>query len=259
MRGSLGVLLICVFGLLFWSCSDSKTEGEKPKVFHYNQHISITSLDPAFAKSQNNIWGVDHLFNGLVQLNERLEVVPAIAKSWELDEDGESYIFRLRGDVYFTDHEAFENGKGRKVVASDVVYSYNRILDPEVASPGSWIFKGRVASENPFQALNDSTFVLNLPTAFRPMLGILTMQYCSVVPKEVVDFHGKAFRNNPIGTGPFKLKKWLEGQVLFLEKNEQYFAKDEDEQKLPKLDAVRVSFMPDRKTAYLELLRGNII
>ena len=81
------------------------------------------------------------------------------------------------------------------------------------------------------------------------MLGILTMQYCSVVAREAVETYKKAFRSRPIGTGPFRLKNWLENQSLFLEKNPNYFGSKEGN-KLPFLDAVRVSFMPDRKTAF---------
>ena len=90
------------------------------------------------------------------------------------------------------------------------------------------------------------------------MLNILTMQYCCIVPKEAVDFYKKDFRKNPVGTGAFVFKKWLENQGLFLLKNENYWEKDENGVQLPYLDGVRVSFMPDRKTAYLEMMKGKI-
>lgn len=255
-------LINCFYYLLFIgliACGDSK-KGEnsgKDQIFHYNQINSISSLDPAFAKSQNNIWAVDHLYNGLVQLDDQLNVKPAIARNWDISADGKSYTFHLRDDVFFHDDAAFPSGKGRNVVAEDFVYSFNRIIDDKIASPGSWIFKGRVAEDRPFVALDDSTFVVNLQTAFRPMLGILTMQYCSVVPKEAVEIYGREFRSHPVGTGPFKFKNWLENQSLFLIKNENYF-ETESGQKLPFLDAVRVSFIADRKTAFLELMNGKL-
>ena len=214
-------------------------------------------MDPAFAKSQNNIWVVDHLYNGLVQLDDQLNVKPAIAESWEISDNGKTYTFKLRDDVFFHDDNVFDKGKGRKVVAADFVYSFNRIIDDKTASPGSWIFKGRVEEDNPFEAIDEVTFMVKLSKAFRPMLGILTMQYCSVVPKEAVEQYGKEFRRHPVGTGPFKYKNWLENQSLFLVKNENYF-ETENGQKLPFLDAVRISFMADRKTAYLELMNGKL-
>ena len=252
-------LCYCLFVTFLFSCSDSDTtkKTKSDQIFHYNQINSITSLDPAFAKSQNNIWAVDHLYNGLVQLDDQLNVKPAIAKSWEISEDGKIYTFKLRDDVYFHDDDAFDSGKGRKVVAADFVYSFNRIIDDKTASPGSWIFKGKITEENPFVAVDETTFIVNLKGAFRPMLGILTMQYCSVVAKEAVEKYGREFRSHPVGTGPFKFKNWIENQSLFLAKNENYF-EIENGQRLPFIDAVRISFIADRKTAYLELMNGKL-
>ena len=254
---SWSILLVVLLSSCGSDDSSGKTSANAIKVFHYNQPNNITSLDPAFARSMNNIWAVDHLFNGLVQLDEQLNVQPAIAKSWAISEDGMTYTFTLRDDVYFHDDECFPEGKGRKVVAQDFVYSLNRITDKSINSPGSWIFKGKVSDENPFSAIDDQTFVLKLQSPFRPMLGILSMQYCVVVPKEAIDKYGKKFRQHPVGTGPFKFKKWIENQSLFLNKNSNYFETENGVQ-LPYLDGVRISFIADRKTAYLELMNGKI-
>ena len=244
--------------LLTFSCNtDSSNQTSARQVFHYIQPNSVTSLDPAFAKSQTNIWAVDHVFNGLVQLDEGLNIRPSIAKDWTISNDGLTYTFNLREDVFFQDDEAFPSGKGRKVVASDVVYSLERVRVGDINSPGAWIFKNRVIDENPFSAIDDKTFQVKLKKPFRPMLGIFSMQYCSIVPKEAVEKYGNDFRKHPVGTGPFKFKRWLEGQSLFLIKNENYFEKDGGSQ-LPYLDGVRVSFVGDRKTAYLEMIKGEI-
>ena len=253
--------IVSLFVLLFLivSCGGDAADSSatERKVFHYIQHRSVTSLDPAFARSQANIWAIDHLYNGLVQLDDDLNIQPCIAKSWTISEDGLTYTFKLRDDVYFHNNAAFAEGKGRKVVASDIVYSFERVWKGDINSPGSWIFNNRVAAENPFQALDNQTFTLKLVKPFRPMLGILTMQYCSIVPKEAVEKYAGDFRKNPVGTGPFQFKKWLENQSLFLSKNKNYFEK-ENGNALPYLDAVRVSFVSDRKTAYLELIAGKI-
>ncbi len=251
---------IALISLIFiMACGGDTPEVPKAEksVFRYNQINSITSLDPAFAKSQNNIWAVDHLYNGLVQLDEQLQIKPAIAESWTVSDDGLVYTFKLRTDVTFHNNAAFADGKGRVVTAEDFVYSFNRIISDEVASPGSWIFKGNVAEVEPFKTIDKNTFELRLQKPFRPILGILTMQYCSVVPKEAIEKYGKNFRSNPVGTGPFQFKNWLENQSLFLTKNENYFEKDGAYQ-LPYLDAVRVNFIGDRKTAYLELMNKKL-
>ncbi len=245
-----------VFGLAF-SCNESSIKNENRTVFKYNQPNNITSLDPAFAKSQNNIWAVDHLYNRLIELNDELEIVPSIASDWSISEDGKIYTFNLRRDIYFHDSTCFETGKGRVVNAYDAAYSLGRIIDDEVNSPGSWIFGDKLVDNEPFVALDSFTFQVHLKEAFRPMMGILTMHYCSIVPKEAVEYFDIQFRSNPIGTGAFKMKIWLENQNLFLQKNDNYFEL-EDGQALPYLDAIKISFMSDRKTAFLELKKGEI-
>ena len=252
-----------LLGLVFiWfsysSCSDKKDRKKlEEKVFIYNQPNTVTSLDPAFARSMTNIWAIDHMYNGLVQLDDSLRVSPSIAKSWSIDPSGTLYTFILRPDVYFQDSPAFQNGKGRRVVAADFVYSFNRIIDDKISSPGSWIFKGKVDSLQPFIALNDSVFQLKLITPFRPMLGILTMQYCSVVPHEAIEYFGNNFRKNPVGTGPFKMKRWIENQTLFLNKNPNYFEKDSLHQ-LPYMQGIRIDFIADRKSAFLKFIKGDL-
>lgn len=252
------LLYIFIAFLTFMACKTENDHKSEKKVFHYNQIAQMTTTDPAFARNQAIMWAVDHLYNGLVYLDDSLNIIPCLAKRWEISENGLDYTFYLNDNVYFHDNPCFKDGKGRKMVAADVAYSFNRIIDTTVNSSGSWIFKGRVRTENPFEAKNDTTFILHLDKPFRPMLNILTMQYCCIVPKEAVDFYKKDFRKNPVGTGAFKFKKWIENQGLFLIKNDNYWEFDEKGQRLPYLDGVRVSFMPDRKTAYLEMMRGKL-
>jgi peptide/nickel transport system substrate-binding protein len=244
---------------LFVACGKNTDENSNKSVFRYNQINPISSLDPAFARNQANMWAIQSLFDCLVEVDDSLRIVPCLAKSWDISANGLHYTFHLRNDVFFHDNNCFPNGKGRRMVAADVVYSFNRIIDSVIVnSPGSWIFKDRVTKNAPFEAPNDSTFVLNLVKPFGPMLGILTAQYCSVVPKEAIDTYQKDFRKNPVGTGPFRFKKWLENQGLFLIKNENFWEHDAQGTRLPYLDGVRVTFMPDRKTAYLEMMRGKL-
>lgn len=235
--------------LILTSCGSENTR--EYKVLRYNQPNHITSLDPAFAKSQNNIWSVLHLFDGLVELDDSLNVSPAIAKRWMISEDGLDYTFHLRDDVYFHENECFDEGE-RRVVASDFQYSLTRLIDPKISSPGSWLFTDKVDVDNAFEALDDTTFIVHLTAPFIPMLGILTMQYCAVVPQECVDYYGSEFAQKPVGTGAFKFKKWIANQALFLNRNDKYFKGPS------KLDGIKTSFMADKKIAMLELLNGNI-
>ena len=117
----------------------------------------------------------------------------------------------------------FKGGRGRKLTANDVAYSLNRIIDKQVASPGAWIFNRKVDSIQPFLALNDTTFQLRLLKPYNPILGILSMQYCSIVPIEAVERYGSDFRRHPVGSGPFQFVAWEEGQALVLGRHPNYF------------------------------------
>ena len=236
--------LICLalFGLILMlsDCSRQKNSGKQ--VFSYNEPTGIATLDPAFAKNQSIMWPIHQLYNTLVEIDTGLQIIPSLARSWEISADRLRYTFHIRKHIFFQDNEAFLNGKGRELTASDIVYSLSRIRDKAVASSGAWIFNNRVDTVEGFTALNDSTFQLKLIRPFHPILGILSMQYCSIVPKEVVEKYGKDFRRHPCGTGPFQFGSWEEGENLVLIKNKNYWEKDEKGLSLPYLDAIKISF-----------------
>ena len=238
-------LFICVLSLSF-SCRNT-IDDSNLSIFKYNESAGITSLDPAFAKDQANIWAVNQLFNGLVQLDSNLNVQPCIAHSWDITEDALTYTFHLRNDVLFHEHPLFTSEEDRKVSANDFVYSFGRLTDKSVASPGAWVMNN-VAN---YDAIDDSTLRIALKQPFPPFLGLLSMSYCSVVPKIIVE--NTNFRDAPIGTGPFHFQFWKENVKLVFRKNTHYF-----EDGLPFLDAISVTFIKDKQTAFLEFLKGNI-
>jgi peptide/nickel transport system substrate-binding protein len=250
--------ILSFLAFVLCSCTSENRNAGK-KVFRYNEAANIQSLDPAFAKDQAMIWVDVQLYNGLVQMDNELNIVPSIAKSWEVSNDGLEYTFHLRDDVYFHPHQLFKNGK-RRVVAEDFVFSLNRIVDTKTMSPGAVFFENveQINGKYSFFAPNDSTFVVRLKQAFSPFLGILTMPYASVVPKEIVNHYKEDFRKHPIGTGPFKFKMWKENVKLVLVKNEDYFEKDSLGKRLPYLDAVAISFIVDKQSVFLEFVKGNI-
>ena len=249
-------LLFVICMLFFGSCA-THTHPDK-KIFHYNESSGIASLDPAFAKNQSVMWAVHQLYNTLIEVDDNMQLSPSLAKSWEISSDNLTFTFQLRTDVFFHDDDAFQNGKGRKLTAQDVVYSFERIVDKNTASPGAWIFNDRVDSVNGFTAINDSTFQLKLIRPFQPILGILSMQYCSVVPKEAVDKYGNDFRSHPVGSGPFQFVVWEEGQALILKKNDHYFEHDSSGYALPYLDGIKVSFYDSKATEFLEFQQDRL-
>lgn len=253
MRSIIFWVGICV---LFFSCHPFDRD-RGLNIFHYNQTSGISSLDPAFASVQSNIWAVNQLFNGLVQTDSNMNVVPCIARQWSISDDGLTYTFYLRQDVFFHNNIVFKNGMGRKVIAADVSYSFSRLIDSTLASPGAWIFRGKIDSSQAFSAPNDSTFILKLSKPFMPMLGVLCMPYCCIVPHEAIEYYGKDFRNHPVGTGPFVFKSWIENEALTMLRNPNYFETENGKQ-LPFIDGVYVSFIDNKIGEFLQFRNGNL-
>jgi len=254
---------LILLSFIFISCeSENKDNIDNKKIFRYNESEGITSLDPAFSRNIENIWACNHLYNGLVQMDDKLNVIPSIAKSWNISEDGKTYTFNLRNDVIFHNSKVFKDSIGRKVTAYDFEYSFNRILSENVASPGKWIFNNVdfVEEHNfkAFEAVNDTTFNIYLTKPFPPFLGILTMQYCSVVPKEAIEYYKNDYRSHPVGTGPFQFKMWSEGQKMVFIKNENYFEQDKDGVALPYIDGVSITFIKDEEVEFLDFLKGDL-
>jgi peptide/nickel transport system substrate-binding protein len=250
----IGLICLMLSVLVFVSCSKPTSNFTDDQVFRYNEHSNITTLDPAFSRDQRNIWPANLLYNGLVQLDDRLQIQPSLAKSWTISEDGTTYSFLLRNDVTFHKHVLFGKDSTRKVVAKDFEYSLNRLIDPNVASPGGWVLQ----NVERFSARNDSIFEIQLKQAFPPFLGLLAMKYCSVVPQEAVAYFGSEFRANPIGTGPFQFKLWVENTKLVLRRNPNYFERDTAGNSLPYLEAVAVTFLPDKQSEFLQFIQGNL-
>jgi peptide/nickel transport system substrate-binding protein len=254
---------ICIFGLMFAAgmfltgCGSKRQS--RDNVFYLNYSSGqLESIDPAFAKALYMMWTTKMVYNTLVEADENLHVIPSLAKSWQVSPDGLTYTFVLRDDVYFHDAPQFAGGRGRKMIASDAAYSFNRLIDPKVASTGAWVFNGRVAEKEPFRAIDDTTLQIKLLTPFRPMVAMLSMPYCSIVPWELAEYWGRDFRSHPCGTGPFMFKHWDEGNVLVLQKNNRYWQKDEKGTRLPYLDGVQITFVDSKATEFFLFLQRKL-
>lgn len=250
------VFVLLTLALLLASCRN-KISGPD-NIFRYNESAGLSTLDPAFAKDLPHIWACNQLFNTLVELDSQMNIVPSLAKRWEISEDGLVYTFVLRDDVVFHEHPVFGD-QARRLVAQDAAYSLKRLADPRTASPGAWIM-ANVRREDQYlaiKALNDSVLQIVLEKSFPPFLGMLSMIYAAVVPQEVAESMGDAFGRKPVGTGPFRFAYWKDGIKLVLRRNDFYFERDRSGNRLPYLEGVAIRFLSDRQIAFMEFMKGN--
>ncbi len=266
--------------LLLVSCGKKQDSDDGLAIFKYNESAGILTLDPIYAKDLPHIWACNQVFNSLVAFDNEMNLVPMVAKSWDISEDGLVYTFHLRDDVQFHEDTCFyvqsafrqaqrpspvevpepvegPTAKSRFVTAQDFVYSFNRVVDKSLNSPGLWIFASVKHDDDhyAFTALDDTTFQIELAKPYPPFLGILSMTYASVVPHEAVEYYGDDFRSHPVGTGPFKFQYWKENVKLVFRKNPNYFERDAAGERLPYIDAVSVSFLIDKQVAFLEFIK----
>lgn len=269
------IFLTFAFFTLITSCSDQSEKSGN--IFYINQPLGVETLEPVMSNSNQTIWALSQVMEGLVEYNRESEIIPAIAKKWEISGDGTVYTFTLRDDVLFHDDECFPGGKGRKVTASDFKYCLERVNDPKAKTRGSWVYRDKIKGVQEYmdsrsgksagapelneisgiKALNDSTLQIELNQPFAPFLSILTMTYGFVYPREAVDHYGERFGQHPVGTGPFKFSRWDFDKELVFDKNPNYWGKDEAGNQLPYLDGMQMTFTQSSETEYLDFVNGR--
>jgi peptide/nickel transport system substrate-binding protein/oligopeptide transport system substrate-binding protein len=207
----------------------------------------IRTLDPARATTATDIMLVQQIYEGLTKFDQHLNIVPALARYWEISPDGKTYTFELREDARFHN--------GEPVTAEDCVFSFERLLTPGLNEANYHYFtrivgaqdfhEGRTESVAGLQAIDDHTFQIRFTTPFVPALSVLSMYSTKILPKEELLARGDDFFKAPIGTGPFRFSHWTERdedpaipifrgvpQGIRLEANAHYF------EGRPHLDAV---------------------
>lgn len=188
--------------------------------------VDPITLDPALSADMLSHRYILQIFGGLARLDDNLVPVPDIAESWEISDDGRTYTFYLRSDVRFHD--------GSKVTAADFKYSWERAADPETGSRTAAtylgdivgvarVLAGRAAEISGVNVIDEQTLRVTISRPRSYFLAKMTYPTAFVVDKANVQ-SGSEWWRRPNGTGPFKLGKWEEENLLALEKNERYYA-----------------------------------
>lgn len=253
------LLLSFLFSYTPESFSEGRINNEIPTrggIYRRPLEFNPKTLDPALSIDTYADTVTRQVFDGLVQFDKDLNVIPAIAKSWKISPDGLIYTFYLREGVKFHN--------GREVTADDFVYSFTRIIDRKSNSPAAHLME-KVLGVNEFQdgkttdvkGLRSSgkyIFEIKLSSPFSPFISVLGTCYLKVVPKEEIEKPLPAFARMPIGTGPFKFVSMKEGEEILLEANPDYF------EGRPYLDKIifKIFHGAPREKILIELKEGNL-
>ncbi len=246
-------------------------------VFRMNELEDFKNLYPLAIIDVISQRIANQVYEGMVKLSQTdLSIVPAIAYRWETNADNTVWTFHLRKGVKFQDDACFADGKGRELTATDVKYCFDKLCD---ASPNNnaydITFKDKVKGSVEFfestragkpleggvsgvKALNDSTVEITMNYPFSGFLNILAHTGCYLYPKEALEKYGIDMRTKCVGTGPFQVKTIKEGETVILEKNPNYWGIDEFGNRLPYLDAIKFTFIKEKKAEMLEFQRGNL-
>jgi peptide/nickel transport system substrate-binding protein len=246
-------------------------------VFRMNEVEDFRSLFPLSITEVTSDRITKQIYEGLIkQSQDELTILPSLAAQLEFNPDATVWKFYIRKGIKFQDDGCFPDGKGREITAKDFKYCFDLLC---TSSPQNQLFGGtfkdRVVGANEYfqstidkkplaggvsgiKVLNDSVLQITLLHSFSGFLNILSTPGCWVFPKEAVEKYGVDMRTKCIGTGPFQVKSVKEGESVVLERNPNYWDVDEFGNQLPYLDAIKFSFIKEKKSEFLEFKTGNL-
>lgn len=232
---------ILIFSLLVFTIPSHSLPFPKAQLtFSLGGEVSV--LNPILSTDTSSSAVEGPIFNGLTKINEKLEVIPDLAKSWKVSSDGKTWTFYLRDDVLWHD--------GKKFTAEDVKFTFDSILNPKVNSVrrSDYIINGKAID---FKVIDKYTIQAVLPKPFAPFLSRIGM---GILPKHLLDgkdINTAEFNRHPVGTGPFKFAEWKTGNYVRLVRNDKYFGGK------PLLDEILYKIIPNENSALVALEAGE--
>lgn len=263
-------------GLLFFISACTKSVDHDPNTLRDSVFANIKGLDPAQVEDIYSAKVVHQIYETLLHYNPKkrpLELEPLLLESLPVvSKDGLTHTFKLRKGIRFQNNEAFHEGKGRELIAQDIVYSWLRVCDPTIKTSGFWIFDGKIKGLNQWReqrqkgfadyntpvdgldVVDPYTLVVKLTKPYYQFHHLLTMHYTAIVPREAVQKLGPDFMSQPVGTGPFVLKSWTRNSQVVLNKNKNYWSKELS----PHIDQLIIREITEDQPRWLEFLKGDL-
>ena len=227
------VFLVLVV-LFFAGCAD--THSADPSIVTVALDQNPDTLDPRISQNAASQHIAELLFNSLVKKNDKTEIVPDLALRWEMP-DPKTYVFHLRDDVRFHD--------GRPLTSTDVQYTFRSMLDGTVATTKAGHPYNLISS---IEAPDPYTIIFKLKDVYAPFLWNLATGVIGIVQEGA----GKDFGRHLVGSGPFKLVRYVQDQDVVLERNNSYFGKKAS------IAGLRFRIIPEQIVTALELRKGSL-
>ena len=249
---SLAAMMIAAVPAFTPAFAEVKQGGEMTVTFKDD----LITLDPAIGYDWKNWSVIKSVFDGLMDYKPgTTELVPDLAESFAVSDDGLTYTFKLRHGVKFHN--------GREMTAADVKYSLERTCNPATQSPGAGYYgalegfddfqAGKAKELSGVQTPDDYTVTIKLSRPDSTLLHLMALNFSFVVPKEVVEAEGPDFGHKPVGTGGYKVSEWTSGQSIVLDRNTDYF-----KQGRPYLDKITFQIGQEPVVNLLRLQKGEI-
>jgi oligopeptide transport system substrate-binding protein len=258
--------LLPAAALILAGCGADPYPDDVPGTFHAYFQTEMKGFDPIVADEETRNYCVQNVYDSLYEyhwLKRPYELKPCLAAAMPtISEDGLTYTIPLQKGVRFADDPCFPGGKGREFVAADAIFCFQRIMDSRLASPGTFVFDGKVAGLDEFKAASKwmekdlhrsdytpkpdedgydvdgypavaglsapdaHTLVIRLKSPYPQLLWVLAMGYTAIYPREAVARYGPEFMNHPVGTGPYLVSEYVPRQKLVLVRNPNYRTND---------------------------------
>jgi peptide/nickel transport system substrate-binding protein len=222
--------------------AQAQPKAQQPKAggtLVYATGTDVQTLDPQFVTDVPTSRIVAHIHETLVKADEKGEIQPCLATSWTTSDDKLTWTFRLRQGVKFHDGTPFN--------AAAVKATFDRMRDPATGSPR----RSSLGAITDVKVIDDATIALSTKEPFAPLLAQLSAYNLAIMSPAQLQKAGAKYREQPAGTGPFKLKSWQPGEKIVLARNDDYWGDK------PRLDALETRVVPEDSARVLQLLSGE--
>lgn len=264
------------------SCSDSSEDLENKKAiggpryggeFRFMSPEKVSSVLPIQAVDIYSQRITSQIFDQLLRLDPTGKtVIPSLAESYTISQDGKTYTFKIRKGVFFHDDDCF-GGDGRELTAQDVKFTFDMACSGLKINEVSWLLIDRIQGAKEFnkqtktafkesgvsgiKAVDNHTLTITLVEPFAGFDKILSYSGFGVFPKEAYDTYGKDLVNHPVGSGPFMLEEKNDTQIK-LKRNPKYWRKDEFGNQLPFLGTITMTYATDKRSELMAFRNQKI-